>query len=91
MLAAQQLAKDINNYEKNFRKTVGKDLKLGLYIRKLMNKFTKDDYNRMIALCKKEKVLRILNTANRDYPGSFIFKLIMAEPRFLRFGLNLFY
>ncbi len=89
MLAARELAKDIENYESNMRKTVGKQLLLGLYIRRLMNRFSSKDYDYMIKLCRQERVLRILNNLNRDYPGRSVFKLLLAEPRFLRYLVNL--
>ena len=89
MMAARQLAKNPDEYEVNFRKTVGKDLKLGLRIRKMLNKFKLEDYNRLVKLCKQDRVIRILNNANRDYPSSFMLKLMIAEPRFMRYALQL--
>ncbi len=88
MMAAKHLANGLDDYEKNVNKSLGKQLRLGLYIRRLMNKFSEKDYNYMIRLCSQERVKRILNKSNRDYPSRFMLKLLLAEPRFLKFALN---
>ena len=93
MIAAKAAAKAIKegkSYEKLWRKELGKDLYLGLKIRNIMNKFSDKDYNYLIKLCKKEKVRRIIERHDREFPSKFITSLLFAEPRLLYFIKNLF-
>jgi flavin-dependent dehydrogenase len=85
MLAARELANDINKYAENFKKNLGKELSLALRIRKMMDKFNPSDYDNLISLCEKDKVKKILEKHDRDYPSKMLFKLMVAQPGFLKF------
>jgi len=88
LLAANILSKDFDNYEIGFKNNVEKDLKAGLLIRKTLNKFSDEDYNSLINLFKQEKLKVILEDYERDFPSKFLFKLLLKEPRLLKFALK---
>ncbi len=93
MIAAEIAAKSIIDnfdYEKTWKKTLGKELWLHLRIRKILDKFTDKDYNSLIASMKKEKVRKILETESRDKPMKLLVKLMVANPSLARFGLKIF-
>ena len=86
LIGAQELSKSILNnedYEKLWRGKLEKDLVLSLKLRKILDKFNKNDYGKLIELCKNEKVKEMLE--NRDYVSKYFWRLIIKEPRFLRF------
>ncbi|RME54811.1 NAD(P)/FAD-dependent oxidoreductase [Candidatus Woesearchaeota archaeon] len=85
MLAARELANNLDKYEQNFKKNLGKELNLALRIRKMMDKFSEKDYDDLITLCEKDKVKKILEKHDRDYPSKMLFKLMVAQPGFLKF------
>lgn len=89
LMAAEELSKAIlhkKNYEKLWRKRIGKDLRLGLMIRNKLDKFTDEKYNRLVSLFTQEKIKKILETKDRDYPSRFMLKLLFKEPRLLGFA-----
>ena len=91
--AAQTLCDCILNkkkYDKEFRKQSGKELLLHLRIRKLLNMFSDDDYDRLLELMSKKKVKKILKKYDRDTPIPLVINLLLKEPRFLLFSKNLF-
>lgn len=85
MHAAKILAKDPKNYAKNFNKKFKKDLFLSKKMRDILNKFTIKDYTELINMFQQQKTKKILETHDRDYPSKFIFKLILKEPRLLKY------
>ncbi|MBI3034029.1 hypothetical protein HYY72_02625 [Candidatus Woesearchaeota archaeon] len=88
-IAAQCLSTSITerkNYERAWRKRLGKDLWMHLMMRKAMDKFKADDYNRLIRMFKKEKNRRILEEHDRDFPTRFAMKLLFNEPGLMYFS-----
>ena len=91
MMAAEELAQVIlrggsaKQYERAWRKRVGKELWLHLMIRKYMDKFSLADYKRLNQYTNQEKVLEVLEEHDREYPSRLLFKILWREPRFLRF------
>ena len=86
--AAQILAKSMINkldYEKEWKKRIGKELLLSLLIRKMLNKFSDKDYNTLISLVSRERIKNILERYDREHPSKILLKLIMQEPRFFYF------
>jgi len=68
------------NYEKEWRKTLSRELWLHLELRKLLDKFSDKDYNRLIGSMKKKSVKKVLEHESRDRPISLLWKLFLAEP-----------
>ena len=73
------------NYDREFRKQSGKELLLHLRIRKMLNKFSDDDYDKLLELMNKENVRKILKKYDRDTPIPLVINLLLKEPRFLLF------
>ena len=91
--AAQTLCDCIinkKNYDKEFRKQSGRELMIHLRIRKILNKFSDEDYNKLLRLMDSEKVKAILKKYDRDTPIPLVMNLLLKEPRFLGFGKVLF-
>ncbi|MBT3865556.1 NAD(P)/FAD-dependent oxidoreductase [Candidatus Woesearchaeota archaeon] len=86
---AADVLKDVilngGSYTKCVKKTIGKSLKTHLHIRKLMNKFSKDDYNELVKLCNKDSVKKLIYEHDREYPKKLLTSLLLKEPRFLKF------
>ena len=88
LLSSKILADSIinnKNYEKEFKKTVGRDLFVSLKIRNILNKFRDKDYDYLIDLFKNKRTKSLIEEHDREFPSKFIIKLLMAEPRFLYF------
>ena len=91
LISAQKLKEAIKE-NKNYEELlipVKKELDLSLKLRKIMNKFTENDYNSLIEILSKKSAKNILETFDRDHPSKFIFKLALAQPKLLKFGLKL--
>ena len=87
--AAQALCDCIINkkdYNKEFKKESGKELLLHLKIRNILNKFSDNDYDKLLGLMGQEKVKRILKKYDRDTPIPLVLNLLLREPRFLLFS-----
>jgi len=90
LMAAETLAKDIARYEKNCRKTLWKDLWLGLKMRQALDKFSLDDYNELVSMFSSGKAKDIIEQHDRDFPSKFVLKLLLAKPKLLKYGIKAF-
>jgi len=89
LIAAQEVSRSFDNYEKNFKKRFGKELLSALLIRRMMDRFKDKDYNQLVALFKKDQLKEIIETHDRDFPTRFILKLLLKEPRLIKFSKKL--
>ena len=93
LTAAKCLADSIiynRDYEKEWKKKLGKDLWLHLAARRVMDRFSYDDWNRLIDIFSKKKNKQILERFDRDYPSRFFLKLALQEPWLWGFARKLF-
>ena len=74
------------DYNKEFKKQSGRELLLHLKIRNVLNKFSDNDYDRLLGLMNQEKVKKILKKYDRDTPIPLVANLLLREPRFLSFA-----
>jgi len=89
---AETLANSIINnkdYTKQFHDKTGKNLRLHLRIRNVLNRFSDEDYNYLIKLANGKNVNELLNHSDRENPKNMIPKLLLKEPRFLYFLKNM--
>ena len=87
MLAAEELNKAlINNldYEKLWRKRIGFDLWLSLRMRKLLNNFSNNDYDKLINSFNENA----LTYFNREFPKKSLIKVILKSPKLDVFMLS---
>jgi len=87
--AAQTLCDCIANnkdYNREFRRQSGRELRLHLMIRNMLNKFSDRDYDKLLGLMAQEKVRKVLKKYDRDSPIPLVVNLLLKEPRFLRFS-----
>lgn len=91
--AAQTLCDCIinnKNYNKEFKRHSGKELLLHLRIRKVLNKFSDNDYDQLLNLMSQEKIKKVLKKYDRDTPIPLVANLLLKEPRFLYYSRLLF-
>jgi|SRR3989338_5350451 len=74
------------DYNKEFKKQSGRELLLHLKIRNILNKFSDNDYDKLLELMNQEKVKSILKKYDRDNPIPLVLNLLLREPRFLLFS-----
>lgn len=84
--AAAESISDGKDYQKLWHKRIGRDMRINLHIRRMLNKFKDNDYNNIVDWLKKPATRKILETYSRDYPSQFAFKLLLAEPRLLTYA-----
>jgi digeranylgeranylglycerophospholipid reductase len=88
LLAAESLSYSIikhKNYEKQWRKKIGRELYLHLMARNIMDKFKAKDWNKLIKIINSKECKKILENNNRDNIYSILIRLIIKEPRLLLF------
>ncbi len=88
LFGAQELSNAILNkqdYQELCRKKFGKDLRTALLIRNKLNRFGDSDYDYLIKLVKQTRIKNILSKYERDYAFKILFKVLVREPRFLKF------
>jgi len=88
LICAEELSKAIlknKNYSKLWKKRIGRDLWLSLLIRKRLDRFSNEKYNDLVRLFKKKHLRKIIESNDRDFPSKFLFKLLVREPRLLKF------
>lgn len=88
-LAARALAKSIvgkKSYEHEWKRVIAKDLWMHLMMRKAMDRFSDNDYNKLIYLFGKERNRKVLEQHDRDFPSKFMAKLLLNEPQLLLFA-----
>ncbi|MBI2667829.1 NAD(P)/FAD-dependent oxidoreductase [Candidatus Woesearchaeota archaeon] len=85
LIAAKEMAKSFEDYDKNWRKSIGKDLWISLYARKIMDRFTTNDYNELVRLFSQYKLKKVLEDNDRDYLAGFALQLLIKEPKLFKF------
>ncbi len=84
--AAQTLCDCIANnkdYNKEFKRRSGRELVLHLMIRNALNKFSDNDYGKLLNLMNQAKIRKVLKKYDRDTPIPLVTNLLIKEPRFL--------
>jgi flavin-dependent dehydrogenase len=88
MKQAEILARCITegrDYEKETRQ-LKKRMHLHLHLRKMFNKFSDRDWDRLVELLGQEKMQRILQQHTRENPLPLVLKALLREPRLGWFG-----
>lgn len=94
MLASKELINLVFKkrfYQKNIKNKnlrIHKQLKLHLFLRKVLDVFEDEDYNEMVKLSNKKNIKKILENENRDNMKSFALKIIFYQPKFIKFGIK---
>ncbi len=92
--AAEELSKVLINgrgdYTSKCKRRFGRELRYNLKVRKILNKFSNEDYNYLIKLMKQKRVKKVLEKHDRDEMGKALIKLALKEPRFVKFVRKMF-
>ena len=97
LLAAECIAnyliknKSKRKYDKELKKKVTKELYLSLILRKVLNRLTEKDYNDLIGFLQKDKAKRVLEEFDRDFPSKFLMKMIIAQPKLIKFATKILF
>ncbi len=76
------------SYDKLWQAKIGKDLWMTKLIREKLEKFSDFDYDELIKILtgKSRDVLK--NFGDMDFPSRFVFKMLLAEPRLLKYAFK---
>jgi geranylgeranyl reductase family protein len=85
-ILANSIIDNNNNYETKWKRSIGLELMAHSKIRGMLDKFSDKDYDDLISMIKKEKIRKILGKESRDNPIMLMMKLLINEPRFLRYA-----
>jgi len=88
LICAEELSKAIlrgKDYSKLWGKRIGRELLLGWLMRKKLDKFSNEKYNELVKMFKKKSLRKVIESNDRDFPSKFLFKLVLREPRLLKF------
>jgi digeranylgeranylglycerophospholipid reductase len=66
-------------------------LQTHLAVRKILDRFSHDDYNRIVRYCRQKNVSKVLSEIDRDHPNLLVPMLIIRQPRFLYFLRHLLF
>ena len=72
------------NYLKEMR-SLRTELSLHLLIRNVLNRFGPADYDRLLELLN-QRMIHLLGVHNRDHAAKIVCRILLAQPRFLRFA-----
>ena len=67
-----------------------KELYLHKLLRRMLNNFSEQDYDLLIQYMNKPAVKEVLANHSREYPSRFLLKLLLKQPKFLRFMLRVY-
>jgi len=88
LIASKALSHSIlenKNYEKEWRRLLGKELYFHLKARNIMDKFKEKDWNKLINIISSDQTKQILEMNDRENISKIIFKLIVKKPSLLYF------
>jgi digeranylgeranylglycerophospholipid reductase len=91
--SARVLADSLRNgtsYPARWKNTVGKELVSHLMLRRILNKFTDEDYEKLIDLLQKEGVSQSFRNHSRDKSLRLGMSLLYRQPRLLGYLRKLF-
>jgi len=96
MTAAASLGEAIESnplkpqYEKIWKKKMGMDLLTHLYMRKMLDKFSKKEWNNLIERFSKDPLNSILKQEDRDLGLKIAIKCLLSNPGLALYGRKLF-
>lgn len=82
----------VNNkpYSLSLKHKFSRELRLHLLLRNTLNKFSDNDYNKLLTLMNQKSVQDILQKYDRDTPIPLMMNLLLKEPKFLSFAKHAF-
>jgi len=93
MKAAQLLARSIlkkQSYSKLIKENINKDLSRGIFIRKVISRFSDKDYNLLVKYASAPRIKKVYEQIERENIRKLFIKSLISQPKFLRFITKLF-
>ena len=93
LIASRKLVESLTknkDYDKLVRQSPGKNLLLNNFMRKSLDRFSPEDYDLLIRMLNQQKVRKIMQETERDFPSKYLFRIILKQPGLLRFLPKLF-
>lgn len=69
----------------NELKLVNRELKIHLLIRRMLDRFSDRDFNKLLDIVNSKRVSKVLKENNRDSSSKLVVNLLLADPRFLKY------
>ena len=79
--------------ERDYKKAIAplrRRLRLHLFVQKIFNKFSDEDWDRLVEYIAQPRIQRVFEKYTRDNPIPLVLNSLLKEPRLLRFGKYLF-
>ncbi|MEA3430549.1 MAG: NAD(P)/FAD-dependent oxidoreductase [Nanoarchaeota archaeon] len=83
-LLTKAISKDLN-YGSSCYKEIGKQLKLHLLMRNILNKFKEKEYNDLLKMLDKQSIKKLFKNISRERPSMLIPKLMLRQPKLLKY------
>ncbi len=92
MQQVEILVKNLDNVKKYKKelKPLLREMRLHRYVHKTMEKFSDNDWDKLVSYVAQPKVQKVFESYTRDNPIPLVTKALLKEPRFLLFGKYLF-
>ena len=78
------------NYHLNYKMKSGKELVAHLAMRKMLNNYSDEDYDKLVKMMGQKRIRKVLNKYDRDTPIPLCINLLIKDPRFLLMLRNIF-
>ena len=76
------------NYQKEWNRAIGKDLRYHYFIRKALDSFSTKDHDSLINILNKQRSRNLIETFDREFPSKFAKKMVLTNLSLLSFVKN---
>tara|TARA_Y100000310_G_scaffold246900_1_gene252350 strand:+ start:513 stop:1610 length:1098 start_codon:yes stop_codon:yes gene_type:complete len=80
--------KNNGNYQREWKKVLGKDLYYHYLIRKSLDAFSNQDHDNLLNILKEKKSKKLIEEFDREFPSRFIKKMLLSNPSLWKFSKN---
>tara|TARA_Y100000310_G_scaffold151291_1_gene150866 strand:+ start:5129 stop:6211 length:1083 start_codon:yes stop_codon:yes gene_type:complete len=78
------------NYNVKYKVGKGNELLAHFYMRRMLNKYSDKDYDKLVEMMGQERIKNVLNKYDRDTPIPLCLNLLFREPRFVSMFRSVF-
>jgi digeranylgeranylglycerophospholipid reductase len=88
MIGGSKIVDAIQNkkdYAKLWKREIGKDLLIHLWIRKIMDNFSEKDCDDLVEYCKDRNLNKLIEDFDREFPSKYLLKAAFLKPQLLKY------